>query len=110
MMRKFIWLDSDEAGAVIGKNGGKIMEIRELSGARLVVDRQGNFNAGGKNRLMRIEGSEREVAFASHLVDIRLRLHRSSLENGLRRDDEGSSAQGREIQTAATALAMNSDI
>ena len=65
-------LQEDQAGAIIGKNRNKIREIREMAGVSLVIQKQ--QGAQMDCRLMKIEGKARNVEFAKHLVDIRLKL------------------------------------
>ena len=81
-------------------------EIRDLSRASVIVERIKDRGW----RLLRIEGNERDVEFAKHLIKIRLRLHEKSIkrqEKCVYLQEVKTSAI---LQTAATVLALNSDV
>ena len=70
-MKILMSVTTDEAGAVIGKNGLEIETIREMSRARVEVFKRKD---DGEERVIRIEGEERMVAFAKHLVKMKIEL------------------------------------
>ena len=70
-MKILMSVTTDEAGAVIGKNGLGIEAIREMSRARVEVSKRKD---DGEERVIRIEGEERMVAFAKHLVKMKIEL------------------------------------
>ena len=78
MVKYSLFIEDDEAGAVIGKGGEKIREIRQLTGVSLTVKK--SAKSGSASRLLQIEGPERNVEMAKHLVNIRLKLHHTALE------------------------------
>ena len=102
----------DQAGAVIGKNGNKIMDIREMSGARVTVNKISSSNLKEELRLIEIEGDQRKVAFAKHLINLQVSLHETSLEKvcGISGDSGNSLEDLPEMKAAATCLARISDL
>ena len=91
----------EEAGAVIGKNGLGIEAVREMSKAR-VEDSKKKEN--GENRVIRIEGEERRVAFAKHLIKMKIDAHKESLADD---SDQGNldDCDDPDLKVAASVLA-----
>ena len=108
-MKFCMMIGEEEAGAVIGKNGEKIREIREMAGVSLVVHKK--KGGLGRLRMVRIEGSQRNVAFAKHLVNIRLKLHAVAIQESIGKDEgEKTTQELQAVQTAATQLARCSNV
>ena len=106
MVKYFMSIRDDEAGAVIGKNGEAIKEIKELTGVSLVVENGSRSSAG--SRIVKLEGAPRNVEFAKHLIKIRLQLHSSSKEKNTMDDQMVATRDKVDVQTAATVLAKYS--
>jgi len=76
-----MFVSNDQVGAVIGRKGSKINEIRNLSGASINVleatktrDRR---DAGGdqdRERIIEIHGSPEQVAIAKSLINVAVEL------------------------------------
>ena len=67
----------EEAGAVIDKNGMYIEAIiREMSKTKVEVSKRKD---DGERRVIRLEGEERKVALAKHLIKMKRRLQESLL-------------------------------
>lgn len=105
-MKILMSVTTDEAGAVIGKNGLGIEAIREMSRARVEVSKRKD---DGEERVIRIEGEERMVAFAKHLVKMKIEAHKESLaENS---DQEGQDdSEDPDLKVAANVLARIGNI
>ena len=108
MVKFFMTVKDEEAGAVIGKNGDVIKELRELTVIHLVVENSSRKSRG--HRILKLEGSQRSVEFAKHLVKIRLQLHASCKEQMTGEEREESTKDRTDVQTAATILAKYSNI
>ena len=63
-MKVLMRINTQEAGAVLGRNGMGITQIREMSGARIEVSLR---KENEEHRVVRLEGEVRSVAFAKHL-------------------------------------------
>ena len=92
---------TEEAGAVIGKNGLGIEAIREMSRARVEVSKKKDE---GERRLIRIEGEERRVALAKHLIKMKMEAHEDSDQENM--DD----CEDPELKVAANVLARIGNI
>ena len=91
---------------LFGKNGLGIEAIREMSRARVEVSKRKD---DGEERVIRIEGEERMVAFAKHLVKMKIEAHKESLaENS---DQEGQDdSEDPDLKVAANVLARIGNI
>ena len=56
------------AGAIIGKGGSRIMEIRRQSGAQIVID---EALPGSNDRIITITGNEEQIQNAQYLLQMR---------------------------------------
>ena len=108
MVKYIARIEDDEAGAIIGKGGEKIREIRELTKASITVKTR--LEKGKETRILQMEGAERNVQFGRHLIKIRLKLHSVALEEGDDSKKQCDVGELQEIQTAATVSAKFSDI
>ena len=100
-MKVLMSITTDEAGAVIGKNGPGIESIRELSKARVEVSKRKDSS---ENRVVKIEGEERMVAFAKHLIKMKIEAHKESLAWDSDKDSKGDSEDS-DLISAANVLA-----
>ena len=101
-MKVLMSVTTDEAGAVIGKNGVGIEAIREMSKARVEVSKRKD---DGEKRVIRIEGEERMVAFAKHLVKMKIEAHKENSDHGSQDDSEDP-----DLKIAANVLARIGNI
>lgn len=62
------------AGAVIGKGGTRIQEIRRQSNANIVID---EALPGSNDRIITITGSEEQIQNAQYLLQIRYGVEQS---------------------------------
>ena len=97
---------TDEAGAVIGKNGLGIEAIREMSRARVEVSKRKD---DGEERVIRIEGEERMVAFAKHLVKMKIEAHKESLAE-ISDQEAQDDSEDSDLKIAANVLARIGNI
>ena len=56
------------AGAIIGKGGARITEIRRLSGAQIVID---EALPGSNERIISITGSQEQIQNAQYMLQLR---------------------------------------
>ena len=56
------------AGAIIGKGGARITEIRRRSGAQIVID---EALPGSNERIISITGSQEQIQNAQYLLQLR---------------------------------------
>ena len=97
---------TEEAGAVIGKNGLGIEAIREMSRARVEVSKKKDE---GERRLIRIEGEERRVALAKHLIKMKMEAHKESLADDSDQENMDD-CEDPELKVAANVLARIGNI
>ena len=71
---------------------------------------QSEYNDRNGNRYMKIEGSERQVAFARHLLSLRIALHEESLADLSDSEEEEVVEQNPDVKSAATVLAKYGNI
>ena len=100
-MKVLMSVNTDEAGAVIGKNGLGIEAIREMSKARVEVSKK--KEDGGK-RVIRIEGEEKRVALAKHLIKMKMEAHKESLADDSDQDNMDD-CEDPDLKVAANVLA-----
>ena len=105
-MKVLMNVTTEEAGAVIGKNGLGIEAVREMSKARVEVSKK---KENGENRVIRIEGEERRVAFAKHLIKMKIDAHKESLADD---SDQGNldDCDDPDLKVAASVLARIGNI
>ena len=105
-MKVLMSVTTDEAGAVIGKNGLAIEAIREMSRARVEVSKKKDE---GERRLIKIEGEERRVAVAKHLIKMKIEAHNESLADDSDKEnmDDGEDP---DLKVAANVLARVGNI
>ena len=101
-MKALIRITTQEAGAVLGRNGLGIKSIREMSKARIEVSKR---KENEEHRVIRIEGDERSVAFAKHLVEMKIEAHKESLSEGVSDKDNQEDNEYADLKTAANVLA-----
>ena len=84
-MKVLMRINTQEAGAVLGRNGLGITQIREMSGARIEVSLR---KENEEHRIVRLEGEVRSVAFAKHLIKMKVEAHKESLAGGVSDEDQ----------------------
>ena len=99
-MKVLMMITTQEAGAVLGRNGLGIGGIREMSGARVEVSLR---KESEEHRVVRLEWEERSVAFAKHLVKMKIEAHKESLAGGDENDQDDE--EDADLKTAANVLA-----
>jgi len=71
-----MYISNDQVGAIIGKRGSKILEIRNLSNAKINIcetnERSGSDPA--RERVIEISGTAEEVALAKSLINVAIEL------------------------------------
>ena len=105
-MKVLMSVTTEEAGAVIGKNGLGIEAIREMSRARVEVSKKKDE---GERRLIRIEGEERRVALAKHLIKMKMEAHKESLADDSDQENMDD-CEDPELKVAANVLARIGNI
>ena len=105
-MKVLMSVTTEEAGAVIGKNGLGIEAIREMSRARVEVSKKKDDR--GK-RVIRIEGEARGVALAKHLIKMRMEAHKESLADDSDQEDMDD-CEDPELKIAANVVARVGNI
>ncbi|KAL2249364.1 protein BTR1 [Sesamum indicum] len=63
-----IGIADEHVGLVVGRGGRSIMEISQLSGARIKISDRGDFMSGTSNRKVTITGSQRSVRIAESMI------------------------------------------
>ena len=64
---KEMMIENEVAGSVIGKSGSKVAEIRQMSGAHVSINTEGEVTPAGE-RLVLIKGTPEAVLLAQFLV------------------------------------------
>ena len=98
-MKVLMRINTQEAGAVLGRNGLGITLIREMSGARIEVSLR---KENEEHRVVRLEGEVRSVAFAKHLIKMKIEAHK---KRGVSDEDEQDDEEDADLKTAANVLA-----
>ena len=98
-MKVLMRINTQEAGAVLGRNGLGITQIREMSGARIEVSLR---KENEEHRVVRLEGEVRSVAFAKHLIKMKIEAHK---KRGVSDEDEQDDEEDADLKTAANVLA-----
>ena len=67
----FIDMEVEEnvIGAVIGPAGRSIIELQQLSGAKIQISKKGSFSPGTRNRVVTVSGPTQAVAAAKYLIE-----------------------------------------
>lgn len=63
-----IGVADEHVGLVVGRGGRSIMEISQLSGARIKISDRGDFISGTSNRKVTITGSQRAIRVAESMI------------------------------------------
>lgn len=63
-----IGVADEHIGLVLGRNGRSIMEISQLSGARIKISDRGDFLSGTSDRKVTITGSQRAIHMAESMI------------------------------------------
>ena len=107
MYKEFLTVREDQVGAIIGKGGQKVKEIRSLSGVKITISDQTNW----AERVVKMEGDHRAIAMAKHLINIRIELHEASLKRTYQ-DSSSNEAINElpEMKAAASCLAKIASI
>ncbi|PHT48971.1 hypothetical protein CQW23_13179 [Capsicum baccatum] len=63
-----IGVADERIGLVLGRNGRSVMEISQLSGARIKISDRGDFMSGTSERKVTITGSERAISIAESMI------------------------------------------
>lgn len=58
----------EHIGLVVGRNGRNIMEISQVSGARIKISERGDFISGTSDRKVTITGSQRAIRVAEAMI------------------------------------------
>ena len=98
-MKVLMRINTQEAGAVLGRNGLGITQIREMSGARIEVSLR---KENEEHRVVRLEGEVRSVAFAKHLIKMKIEAHK---KREVSDEDEQDDEEDADLKTAANVLA-----
>ena len=73
MLKELLKITCEQAGAIIGKNGYKIKEMRKLTNASIKID-----SSGKSHRVVQLEGTAENVALAKHLIQMHISRHEES--------------------------------
>ncbi|KAJ0047000.1 hypothetical protein Pint_05942 [Pistacia integerrima] len=63
-----IGVADEHIGLVVGRGGRNIMEISQVSGARIKVSDRGDFMSGTTDRKVTISGSQRSIRAAESMI------------------------------------------
>lgn len=63
-----IGVADEHVGLVLGRNGRSIIEISQLSGARIKISDRGDFLSGTSDRKVTITGSQRAIRTAESMI------------------------------------------
>ncbi|CAN4096127.1 unnamed protein product [Withania somnifera] len=63
-----IGVADERIGLVLGRNGRSVMEISQLSGARIKISERGDFMSGTSDRKVTISGSQRAISIAESMI------------------------------------------
>uniref|UniRef100_A0A2P2JU93 K Homology domain-containing protein n=1 Tax=Rhizophora mucronata TaxID=61149 RepID=A0A2P2JU93_RHIMU len=63
-----IGVPDDHIGLVVGRGGRNIMEINQVSGARIKISDRGDFISGTTDRKVTITGSQRSIRAAEDMI------------------------------------------
>lgn len=63
-------------GAVIGPSGRSIVDIQQLSGARIQISKKGTYSPGTRNRIVTIQGSGKAISTAKYMIEKQIREHK----------------------------------
>lgn len=73
-------------GAVIGKGGTKIFEIRKISGAMIRISKSSEEEEDSQDRTITMTGTPDAIALAQYLINMSVELLRANLNGESRRD------------------------
>jgi len=79
-----MYVNNDQVGAVIGRKGSKINEIRQLSGASINVREMASRSSSDpdRERVIEISGSQEQVALAKSLINVAVELGDTDRDRG----------------------------
>ncbi|TMW97238.1 protein BTR1 isoform X2 [Solanum lycopersicum] len=63
-----IGVADEHIGLVLGRNGRSVMEISQVSGARIKISDRGDFMSGTSDRKVTITGSQRAISIAESMI------------------------------------------
>ncbi|KAL7148519.1 hypothetical protein ABFS83_06G183700 [Erythranthe nasuta] len=63
-----IGIADEHIGIVVGRGGRNIMELSQLSGARIKISERGDFMSGTSDRKVTITGSQRSIHMAESMI------------------------------------------
>ncbi|XP_049354996.1 protein BTR1-like isoform X1 [Solanum verrucosum] len=63
-----IGVADERIGLVLGRNGRSVMEISQVSGARIKISDRGDFMSGTSDRKVTITGSQRAISIAESMI------------------------------------------
>ena len=86
-------IENEVAGSVIGKSGSKVAEIRQMSGAHVSINTEGEVTPAGE-RLVLIKGTPESVLLAQFLVQSNIDLFKKERIYGGGGGGFGGSDQG----------------
>lgn len=58
----------EHIGLVVGRGGRNILEISQISGARIKISDRGDFMAGTSDRKVTINGTQRSIRIAEAMI------------------------------------------
>ena len=96
-------IENEVAGSVIGKSGSKVAEIRQMSGAHVSINTEGEVTPAGE-RLVLIKGTPESVLLAQFLVQSNIDLFKKERIYGGGGGGFGGSDQGYFDQRALDKL------
>lgn len=72
-----IGIADEHIGIVVGRGGRNIMEMSQLSGARIKISERGDFMSGTSDRKVTITGSQRAIRLAESMISQKVASVRS---------------------------------
>ncbi|KAK4353421.1 hypothetical protein RND71_028939 [Anisodus tanguticus] len=77
-----IGVADERIGLVLGRNGRSVMEISQVSGARIKISDRGDFISGTSDRKVTITGSQRAISIAESMISKKVATVTETREDG----------------------------
>ncbi|XP_060212499.1 protein BTR1-like isoform X1 [Lycium barbarum] len=77
-----IGVADERIGLVLGRNGRSVMEISQVSGARIKISDRGDFMSGTSDRKVTITGSQRAISIAESMISKKVATVTETREDG----------------------------